>query len=220
MRYLLILFILITTHTFAASNLQLQLGVFQSDYFKSVAKYTISYEIMQRSGLAFEIGTTMMQSAKATQDLTQTTLPFAGFKYYFRLPRLPFRLFFGAGFGLNHIPEVYGTNYIGTNISSGMSYHISPYNFIYAKYQMDYGKTLNNGNAISFDGNTISIGIAMSLSKNKGQKAQRKRQDSRLNKQDNEIDPSRRQRSKRDRKRPSAYKKTQELMNDLSWPTY
>ena len=215
MKFIITLCLLISLKV-SANAVQLQGGVFQSDSINSAAKYSVSYEIYQRSGLAFEYGASFMQTSDGSQDLIQTTLPFIVLKHYYKLPRLPFLLTFGAGFGLNHIPEAFGTNYLGTFYNIGLVYQLSRQHYVFSKYQLEYGKTLNNGNSFSFDGNTFSIGVGMYLIKPKNKQLKKENYEA-----PNSVEPGRRQRPRKDRRAgQSTYKKAQNIMNDLSWPTY
>ena len=138
MKFIITLCLLVSLKVSAMSAVQLQGGVFQSDSINSAAKYSVSYEIYQRSGLAFEFGASFMQTSDGSQDLVQTTLPYTVLKHYYKLPRLPFLLIFGAGFGLNHIPDAYGTNYLGTFIILGwfINYHVNIMSFLNINWNM------------------------------------------------------------------------------------
>ena len=165
-----------------------------------------------RQGLGFDIGTSFMQSSLAKEDVISIAFPFAHIDYKIKLNRLPFKLFLGAGFALNHIPTSLGSHYVSTHLIAGLIYKISPYALLKFNYTFNNGETLTG--PYSFNGDTISIGVGFNLKKNKKQSVQRGPQTQSINPNVNN------RRRPRQSSQPSPYQQTQKLMNELSWPTY
>ena len=126
------------------------------------------------------------------------------------------KLFFGAGFGLQHIPSSMGNHYVSTHLMAGIKYKFTGASYLIGSYTLDYGKNTVDETTHSFDGQTISLGLGFTFPKKRMKaKALPKELQNKNQPRKNKQGRPRRQASK-----PSTYQQTQQLMNELSWPTY
>ena len=209
---LLLLLLLFPIIIQATTHLHLSVGSTKTQALRRAAQYNLIFGRSFPGGLGFELGASFMQSSLKGEDFTTIAFPYAGIKQTFHLKRLPFKLFLGAGYGLNHTPSNFGTAYVSTHLSTGLVYLLNKHQFIVTEYRANYGKILSGGH--SFDGHTISLGIGFHL-KHKQKKYALPPE---LLKQ--QQPPRQKQNRRRRSNQPSTYQQTQKLMNDLSWPTY
>jgi hypothetical protein len=225
MKFWLCLHLIIFSCTsIASSQIDLFAGAFKSDTFNSAAQYSIQYEKRTRSDLGIHIGLQAMQSSIGNSDMTQLTLPYAGIKQYFKLNQLPFKLYAGGGFSVNHIPSEYGSNYIGTHLNGGLLYIAGNGAHIIFDYKQLYGKTRNDGNPYSFNGAAASIGIGMHLKTKKQKKSKAADNNSTIHRSQQPIRSRRPSpngtRGPKSKQQKEAIRQAQKAMDGMSWPTY
>ncbi len=206
--------IILTLSCFGKTALKLSAGSTNLSAISRSADYAISIERYYAHGLGFELGTSFLQSTYNSANATFISFPFAAIKQSYKLNRLPFKLTFGAGFSLNHVPSSLGTHYVSTFLSGGLTYLMTRRSFLSLDYKAVYGKTNTNGSSVNFDGDTISLSVGFHLDRKKkrmkvvtptgGQRSM----------------PPRKKRRMRANPKQSTYQQTQQLINDLSWPTY
>ena len=214
MKILAILFIA-TVLTFGKTSLSFTAGSSKLDALSRSALYSIEWEQLWGQGLGYEVGTAFMQSTFNNSDITIISFPYAGFKQTFKLNRLPFSVHLGAGFSLNHVPSTLGTHYVGTYLNMGLDYLMARRSFVRLEYQSNYGKSNINGSKTNFDGTTILLGVGFNLDKKKP----RKKYIPPKGVQQRSMTPRKKQRQ-RTKPNRSTYQQSQQLMNELSWPTY
>ena len=146
-----------------STHLYISGGTTSSETLSRANTYRLSMARSWRQGLGFNIGMSFMQSSLAKEDVISIAFPFAHIDYKIKLNRLPFKLFLGAGFALNHIPTSLGSHYVSTHLIAGLIYKISPYALLKFNYTFNNGETLTG--PYSFNGDTISIGVGFNLKK-------------------------------------------------------
>ena len=201
---------------FSFQNIQLSAGSYDAKTFDTASQYTIKAEHVTKHGLGFDFGLSLVQSSLGNKDMTQITAPFAEIKQYvpFLIPTL--NLYLGVGFSLNNVPSEFGKNYVGYHGNLGLTYSIQKQYFFVLNYTSHTGKTLNDGNGHKFDATIVSFGIGFMLNKpNKNHKKTLIPTQPSLKR----PLPNRRPRNKRN-KPSEAYKKTQKVMQGMSWPSY
>ena len=214
--------IIFSCASFASSQIDIFAGPFKSDTFASAAQYSFQYEKQTRSDLGIHIGLQAMQSSIGDSDMTQLTFPYAGIKQYVKLNYLPFKLYVGGGFSVNHVSSKYGSNYIGTHLNGGLLYVVGNGAHVIFDYKQLYGKTLNDGNSYSFNGAAATIGIGIHIKKQKKTTApntnstiQRSKQPIRT-RRPSPNGP----RGPKSNQQKEAIRQAQKAMDGMSWPTY
>ena len=163
LHYIIIGVMAISGLAFSSSSLILSGGSYRSPHWNSAAQYQIQYEFHSNRSFSFNIGAGFMQSAHGMKDMTQTAFPRLGIKKYFKLNKMPFKVYIGAGFNVNQVPSEFGSQYVGTHLQGGILYTMNRSSFLVTEYQYNYGKTLNNGAPYSFEGSVISLGIGFNM---------------------------------------------------------
>jgi hypothetical protein len=204
----------VSTPAMATRIVHLTGGSNQTKGMDNAAQYGIELQHISKSGLGFYIGSYARQSAINNTDVTITSLPSVGLLQYININKMPLKLFFGGGFDVNNIPSSMGSRYIGTQLRGGILYYMSAHHVFTVSYTQHYGKTKNNGAPAVFDGNTIQLGIGFMLPKPK--QLQRRKP----NPKKAPLTRRKRPHAKQPPQMPSNYKQTQNLMKELSWPTY
>lgn len=223
---LIILVTIFSGTLFASSSVNINVGAFQSDTFKSAAQYSIDYERISASGLGLYIGASAMQSSVGNSDMTQTTFPHAGARQYFKLNRLPFMIYLGGGFSINKVPSDYGSQYIGSHLQSGLLYIIGNGAHLNFNYKQLYGKTLNDGNGYSFDGSVVSVGIGLNLTKRTMKKKRKQSQkvgNGSQQKQQRPMAPNggrRRGPRSGQAQDPASLQQAQKILSEMNWTTF
>ena len=94
----------------------------------------------------------------------------------------------------------------------GFRYNMNRSLYILGRYEVHYGNTTVSNATYSFDGSTYTLGVGF-------RRPTQKRKQIRRNVPTQQNNRRRSQNNQR-RKAQSTYQKTQQLMNELSWPTY
>lgn len=197
----------------SAPIIYLSTGTTTTDAFNRGTTYGLSIAQNWRTGLGFDIGTRFMQTTNNQHDIIAITCPYAILTQVFKLNRLPFLLSLGAGFSLNHIPSDMGSRYVGTHLSAGLVYLMSPNTRLKAEYMLNYGERQHPPK--SFDGQHILIGVGFKIKAKEKKWAPPQRTPPQK-----QINQKKRPNQRRQSSPVSPYQQTQKLMNELSWPTY
>ncbi|MEK9727057.1 MAG: hypothetical protein VW397_02995 [Candidatus Margulisiibacteriota bacterium] len=213
MKYLIMLLSL-PLIVYSKSAIEITAGSLNINEFDRGSSYGLQYTNQNKNQLGYDIGLKLSTFSTDTNRYTQLTIPNVGIRQTFKFNKLPFSGYIGAGFGLALMtPTSYGQGYIETYLKLGMNYRLSKQSRLIAEYRANYGETQISNKRTAFDGSQISIGIGYLFLQPK-QKPKYNPEQYNVNR------PNQPQRQRQVRRSNSSYQQTQQLMNDLSWPTY
>ena len=136
-----------------------------------------------------------------------------GLKIIYPIKRTPFHFFADGGVGISFLHKDLGNSHIIPKFGLGMGYNLSRSAYIAARYEINYGESIVSNKKYSFDGSVYTLGIGFKMPKQRRRVTPKSTITPRKNSQ-------RRVKNNRRQKAQSTYQKTQQLMNELSWPTY
>ena len=222
MKRFFLLLIIFSNIIIPANQLNVSVASFQPINFNSTALYSLNYEFVNRSKTSIGMGLAASQIYESTNKITTITLPNIFIKQYFKLSQVPFTLYLGAGFSINHVDSSYGSNFIGTQLMSGFHYALNRLSHLIVEYNYQYAQTVSSTNErISFDGPVFKIGIGQKFNhprpiKHQNTATSNAPKPKYLKRNDNQSTRS----PSQSRQQKQTYDKTKKMMNELSWPTY
>ena len=209
---MIILMISLISFACHATSIGITGGTVSIEQFEKGTEYQMYLHHPLGNQNDLQIGINMAQANRNGNSITQITLPNIGIVKSFSIKETPFKALLGAGFGWAHLsPHNHGEQFLNTFFKVGLTYRLSPFTELIGEYNAGFGNTLVNNNKTIFDSQSIRIGCQIRLLKSRQEK---KVATPPLQKQ------SRPPQTNQQRSNPSTYQKTQQLMNNLSWPTY